>query len=74
MIDEDKIISKILKDKPKYELFKSTLTTEFEENDKLFKCGAGKNSIYIDSNLLLSICVIAREPFYDLKTGTFADV
>lgn len=73
MLDEDQIISNILKDKPKYDLFKSTLNSTFEENDRLFKCEAGKNSIYISSDLLLSICVIAREPYYDLKTGTLKD-
>lgn len=72
-LSENEIISKILKDKSKYDLFKSTLLTNFEKNDKLFKCEAGKNSIYISSDLLLSICVIAREPYYDLKTGTLKE-
>lgn len=72
-LSEDMIISKILKDKDKYELFKSTLETNFEKNDRLFKCEAGKNSIYISSNLLLSICVIAREPYYDLKKGNLSE-
>ncbi|MEE3343695.1 MAG: radical SAM protein [Bacilli bacterium] len=72
-LNEDEIISKILKDKDKYDLFKTTLHTNFEKNDRLFKCEAGKNSIYISSNLLLSICVIAREPYYNLKTGNLQD-
>ncbi len=73
MLNEEEIISKILKDKPKYDLFKSTLETAFEKNDRLFKCEAGKNSIYIDSSLLLSICVIAREPYYNLKMGSLKE-
>ncbi len=72
-LSEDMIVSKILKDKSKYELFKSTLESDLEKNDRLFKCEAGKNSIYISSDLLLSICVIAREPYYDLKKGNLIE-
>ena len=56
-LSEEMIVSKLLKDKDKYELFKSTLESDFEKNDRLFKCEAGKNSIYISSDLFLSICV-----------------
>ena len=72
-LSEEMIVSKLLKDKDKYELFKSTLESDFEKNDRLFKCEAGKNSIYISSDLLLSICVIAREPYYDLKKGNLCE-
>lgn len=73
ILTKEDILSFILKDKQKYNLFKNTLFSSFDENDYLYKCGAGKDSIYIDRDFFLSICVIAREPHYDLKKGNLVD-
>jgi radical SAM protein with 4Fe4S-binding SPASM domain len=41
------------------------------DNRKLFTCAAGKNSFHIDSFGQLCLCLVARQPSYDLRKGTF---
>jgi radical SAM protein with 4Fe4S-binding SPASM domain len=40
--------------------------------DKLFFCMAGSSSFHIDAYGRLSICMMLRQPSYDLRNGTFA--
>ncbi len=41
------------------------------ECDDLYTCGAGVNNFHISSTGLLSVCIVSREPAYDLRRGTF---
>jgi radical SAM protein with 4Fe4S-binding SPASM domain len=41
------------------------------DNTRLYICAAGANSFHIDSFGQLSLCVTARRPSYDLRSGTF---
>jgi radical SAM protein with 4Fe4S-binding SPASM domain len=43
------------------------------DSDRLYTCGAGLNSFHIDPYGNLTICIIARKDFYDLKTGSFKE-
>ncbi len=38
---------------------------------KFFACSAGKDSFHIDPFGQLSLCITARQPSYDLRSGTF---
>jgi len=39
----------------------------------LYTCGAGVHSCHIDSYGRLTLCMLAREPSYDLQSGCFRD-
>jgi len=39
--------------------------------DDLYQCGAGLESFHIDAEGRLSACIMARQPSYDLRQGTF---
>ena len=39
----------------------------------LFACGAGMGSFHVDASGGLSLCIMAREPSYDLREGTFRE-
>jgi len=39
--------------------------------DTVYRCGAGLYGFFIDANGLLTMCVLSREPGYDLTQGTF---
>jgi radical SAM protein with 4Fe4S-binding SPASM domain len=41
--------------------------------DYVFQCGAGHHSFHIDSSGQLSMCLMARQPAYDLLAGNFQD-
>jgi radical SAM protein with 4Fe4S-binding SPASM domain len=41
--------------------------------DNLYYCGAGMNSFHISSTGQLNVCMVSREPGYDLRRGTFRD-
>lgn len=43
------------------------------EPDRLFFCKAGLSSFHIDAYGQLSICMMLRQPSFDLRTGTFAE-
>lgn len=42
------------------------------EPERLFYCKAGLNSFHIDAYGRLGICMMMRQPTYDLREGTFA--
>jgi radical SAM protein with 4Fe4S-binding SPASM domain len=52
------------------EQFKQSMDFKFNDR-KLYSCGAGKNSFHIDSFGKLCLCMTARDPNYDLRTGSF---
>jgi len=39
----------------------------------LYQCGAGLSGFHIDSSGLLSVCMMARVPAYDLRKGRFSE-
>lgn len=39
----------------------------------LYQCGAGRDVFHIDPYGHMSVCIMARNPFYDLKTGVFTE-
>ena len=41
------------------------------EPEKLYQCGAGVNAFHIDAYGNLSLCIMAREPAYSLREGSF---
>jgi radical SAM protein with 4Fe4S-binding SPASM domain len=41
--------------------------------DQLYQCGAGLGTCHVDAYGRLSACTMAREPSYDLRTGTFRE-
>jgi radical SAM protein with 4Fe4S-binding SPASM domain len=41
--------------------------------EMLFSCGAGKNSFHIGAYGQLIACMMARDPSYDLRTGSFKE-
>ncbi len=43
------------------------------DRDRLFTCGAGVRSAHVDPAGRLSICMMAREPSYDLLRGSFRE-
>jgi radical SAM protein with 4Fe4S-binding SPASM domain len=40
-------------------------------SDLVYGCGAGHHGFHIDSSGRLSMCMMARQPAYDLRAGTF---
>ncbi len=40
---------------------------------RVFLCGAGKLGFHIDAIGRLCLCISARDPFYDLRSGTFQE-
>lgn len=43
------------------------------EPDKLYNCGAGLGTCHVDAHGMMSLCLMARQPAYDLRNGTFAE-
>jgi radical SAM protein with 4Fe4S-binding SPASM domain len=44
-----------------------------DDTAKLYLCGAGRMSFYVDAWGSLRPCMMVRRPAYDLTAGTFAD-
>jgi len=44
-----------------------------QDQDLLFRCGAGARSFQIDPYGRLMLCTIARSPSYDLRRGSFSE-
>jgi len=44
-----------------------------QEPDLVYRCGAGVNSFQIDPYGRLMLCILARNPSYDLRGGSFRD-
>ena len=44
-----------------------------QDPDLLFRCGAGVNTFQIDPYGRLMLCIIARNPSYDLRRGSFRE-
>jgi radical SAM protein with 4Fe4S-binding SPASM domain len=44
-----------------------------QDPDLLFRCGAGVNSFHIDPYGRLMLCIIGRNPSYDLRRGSFRE-
>lgn len=42
-------------------------------HEYIFHCGAGMESFHIDSEGKLNLCVLMREPAYDILNGSFAE-
>lgn len=42
-------------------------------SDYLYNCGAGLSSFHIDPYGKMSICILSREPGYDLRKGSFKE-
>lgn len=40
---------------------------------KLYTCGAGLGSFHIDAYARLNVCIMSRDPAYELRDGTFRD-
>ena len=45
--------------------------TSSERN--MYRCGAGKQGFHIDANGRLCLCLSARQPSYDLRSGSFKE-
>ncbi len=43
------------------------------DREQLYVCGAGLRSVHVDPAGRLSICMMVREPFYDLQRGSLAE-
>lgn len=41
--------------------------------DMLYLCGAGREGFHIDPYGRLAVCILSREPNYDLRSGSFAE-
>ncbi len=52
---------------------KKLASNEHIINPNLYICDAGKTNIFISSEGKMSLCVIAREPNYDLNSGTIKE-
>jgi radical SAM protein with 4Fe4S-binding SPASM domain len=39
--------------------------------ERLYTCGAGLNTFHVDPCGQLSVCIMSRQPGYDLRRGTF---
>ena len=44
-----------------------------QETDLVYRCGAGVNSFQIDPYGRLMLCTLARNPSYDLRSGSFRE-
>ncbi len=42
-------------------------------SDDLYTCGAGLKSFHVDAAGRLNICLLSRQPGYDLRAGSFAE-
>ncbi len=42
-----------------------------QDPDYLYQCGAGARTFHIDSHGHLSVCMMARVPYYDLRVASF---
>jgi radical SAM protein with 4Fe4S-binding SPASM domain len=51
--------------------FQETFGGPPREPEKLYACGAGVSSFHIDSGGRLSVCIMPREPAYELRHGMF---
>jgi radical SAM protein with 4Fe4S-binding SPASM domain len=40
---------------------------------KMYRCGAGRQGFHIDANGRLCLCLTARQPAYDLRSGSFEE-
>jgi radical SAM protein with 4Fe4S-binding SPASM domain len=40
---------------------------------RVYQCGAGRSTFHIDPEGRLSVCMMSRTPFYDLREGTFRE-
>lgn len=49
------------------------LTGPSPSPESLYGCGAGLSSFHVDACGGLSLCIMAREPVYDLRSGTFRE-
>jgi radical SAM protein with 4Fe4S-binding SPASM domain len=41
--------------------------------ERVYACGAGQRSFHVDSAGLLSVCMMSRQPAYDLLHGSFQE-
>ncbi|MFC2053428.1 radical SAM protein [Chloroflexota bacterium] len=55
------------------QLFTEMMDGYSNERNSLYACGAGMDSFHIDPYGQLSLCMMTREPSYDLRKGSFID-
>ena len=51
--------------------FYSRFSGPVEASETLYHCGAGGTSFHIDAQGRMGLCLMAREPGYDLRSGSF---
>jgi len=54
------------------EIFDS-MQREFEPNPMLYTCNAGHSGFHLDAAGRMSLCLSARQPSYDLRSGSFRE-
>ncbi|MDR2524753.1 MAG: radical SAM protein [Oscillospiraceae bacterium] len=74
LLDEETICTAILSNNDLRTIVKnkleSTVLNDEQAIQRLYFCDAGRTNVFISSDAKMSLCVIAREPFYDLIKGT----
>lgn len=78
LLDDETMSSAILNDIDRKKLIVSKMclpkeTITGNEKKKLYICDAGKTNIFISADAKLSMCVIAREPYFELKTTSLKE-
>lgn len=75
LLDEDTICSAILEDDDRRKLIMSKICGSGikTKEQKLYICDAGKTNIFISAEAIMSMCVIARDPWFDLNHGSVKD-
>ncbi|MBN1665700.1 MAG: radical SAM protein, partial [Anaerolineales bacterium] len=53
--------------------FQRIAAGEQPQDDRLYTCKAGTSSFHIDPYGRLSLCTLEREPYYDLRQGSFIE-
>ena len=75
LLEEDTISSAILEDDDRRNLIISKIcgSENKTKEQKLYICDAGKTNIFISAEAKMSMCVIARDPWFDLNQGSIKD-
>lgn len=75
LLEEDIMCSAILEDDDRRNLIVSKIGVSVNKTkvQKLYICDAGKTNVFISAEAKMSMCVIARDPWFDLNQGSIKD-
>lgn len=73
-ISPDEVVQFELADQKRIDAWQVAIKREVViDNDQLYNCGGGVSHFHINAQGKLNICMMSRQPNYDLRQGTFQD-